>query len=100
VEARSWARGGWGRGGDGGGRFVCSTTDWGELAQARDDRKITQASPDELPEIDIHSLLPPPVARHQESRQAVGLKETPHHARKTPLHAGKTSVPGGPATAS
>ena len=31
-------------------------TDWGELVQAHDDRAIFQASPDELPDIDIHSL--------------------------------------------
>jgi len=29
---------------------------WGELVQADDDRAIFQASPDELPVIDIHSL--------------------------------------------
>ncbi len=31
-------------------------TDWGELVQIHDDRAIFQASPDELPAIDIHSL--------------------------------------------
>ena len=31
-------------------------TDWVELIQARDDRDVFQASPDELPAIDIHSL--------------------------------------------
>jgi len=31
-------------------------TDWGELVQADDDRAIFQASPDELPVIDIYSL--------------------------------------------
>ena len=31
-------------------------TDWVELVQAHDDRAIFQASPDELPAIDIHSL--------------------------------------------
>jgi hypothetical protein len=31
-------------------------TDWGELVQADGDRAIFQASPDELPVIDIHSL--------------------------------------------
>jgi hypothetical protein len=31
-------------------------TDWCELVQAHDDRAIFQASPDELPAIDIHSL--------------------------------------------
>jgi hypothetical protein len=30
--------------------------DWGELVQAHDDRDVFQASPDELPAIDIHSL--------------------------------------------
>ena len=30
--------------------------DWGELVQVHDDRAIFQASPDELPNIDIHSL--------------------------------------------
>ncbi len=30
--------------------------DWGEFVQAHDDRAIFQASPDELPVIDIHSL--------------------------------------------
>ncbi len=31
-------------------------TEWPELVQAHDDRDVMQASPDELPEIDIHSL--------------------------------------------
>ncbi|MEN6451542.1 MAG: hypothetical protein ABFC96_13705 [Thermoguttaceae bacterium] len=31
-------------------------TDWGELVQVHDDRAIVQASPVELPDIDIHSL--------------------------------------------
>ncbi len=31
-------------------------TDWGELVQVNDDRAIFQASPDELPVIDIRSL--------------------------------------------
>jgi len=31
-------------------------TDWGDLVQAHDERAIFQASPDELPAIDIHSL--------------------------------------------
>jgi hypothetical protein len=31
-------------------------TDWVEIVQAHDDRAIFQASPDELPDIDIHSL--------------------------------------------
>jgi len=31
-------------------------TDWGELVQGHDDRDIFQASPNELPNIDIHSL--------------------------------------------
>jgi len=31
-------------------------TDWGELVQVHDDRAIFQASPDELPALDIHSL--------------------------------------------
>jgi hypothetical protein len=31
-------------------------TDWVEIVQAHDDRAIFQASPDELPVIDIHSL--------------------------------------------
>ena len=31
-------------------------TDWGELVQVHDDRDIVQASPQELPAIDIHSL--------------------------------------------
>jgi hypothetical protein len=30
--------------------------DWGEFVQAHDDRDVFQASPDELPAIDIHSL--------------------------------------------
>jgi len=30
--------------------------DWAELVQVHDDRDIFQASPDELPTIDIHSL--------------------------------------------
>ena len=32
-------------------------TEWPELVQAHDDRAVAQASPDELPPIDIHSLL-------------------------------------------
>jgi hypothetical protein len=31
-------------------------TDGGEFVQAHDDRDVFQASPDELPVIDIHSL--------------------------------------------
>ncbi len=31
-------------------------TDWGDLVQIHDDRDVFQASPDELPAIDIHSL--------------------------------------------
>ena len=31
-------------------------TDWYELVQAQDDRDVLQASSDELPAIDIHSL--------------------------------------------
>jgi hypothetical protein len=31
-------------------------TDWGELVQIHDDRDVIQASPDELPAIDIHRL--------------------------------------------
>ena len=31
-------------------------TDWGEFVQVHDDRAIFQASSDELPVIDIHSL--------------------------------------------
>jgi len=31
-------------------------TDWGELVQAHDDRDVFQASPDELPVIDMLSL--------------------------------------------
>ena len=31
-------------------------TDWGELVQVHDDRAIFQASPDDLPAIDIHRL--------------------------------------------
>jgi hypothetical protein len=31
-------------------------TEWGELVQVHDNRAIFQASPDELPAIDIHSL--------------------------------------------
>jgi len=31
-------------------------TEWGELVQVHDDRDVFQASPDELPAIDIHSL--------------------------------------------
>jgi hypothetical protein len=31
-------------------------TDWGELVQIHDDRDIFQASPQEPPAIDIHSL--------------------------------------------
>ena len=31
-------------------------TEWADLVQAHDDRDVFQASPDELPEIDIHAL--------------------------------------------
>jgi hypothetical protein len=31
-------------------------TDWGELVQVHNECDVTQASPDELPVIDIHSL--------------------------------------------
>ena len=31
-------------------------TDWGEFVQVHDDRAFFQASPDDLPAIDIHSL--------------------------------------------
>ena len=31
-------------------------TDWGELVQAHDDRDVLQASPEDLPVIDIDSL--------------------------------------------
>jgi hypothetical protein len=31
-------------------------TDWGELVQIHEDRDVFQASPDELPVIDIHGL--------------------------------------------
>ena len=31
-------------------------TGWGELAQLHDDRDVFQASPNELPAIDIHRL--------------------------------------------
>jgi hypothetical protein len=31
-------------------------TDWGKLVQLHDNRDVFQASPDELPSIDIHSL--------------------------------------------
>jgi hypothetical protein len=31
-------------------------TDWGEIVQIHDNRDVFQASPDELPSIDIHSL--------------------------------------------
>ena len=31
-------------------------TDWGELVQTHDDRDVVQATPDEVPVIDIHSL--------------------------------------------
>ena len=31
-------------------------TDWGERIQVHDDRAIFQASPDEPPDIDIHSF--------------------------------------------
>ena len=35
---------------------ACSPTARGELVQVHDDRAIFQASPVELPDIDIHSL--------------------------------------------
>jgi hypothetical protein len=42
-------------------------TDWDEIAQAHDERAIYQASPDELPGIDIHSLCTLSDASHQRS---------------------------------
>ena len=39
-------------------------TDWGDLVQTHDDRDAIQASPDELPAIDIHLLgAPQPASR-------------------------------------
>jgi hypothetical protein len=41
-------------------------TDWGELVQAHHDRDVFQTSPDELPAIDINSLIRPvSEARHR-----------------------------------
>ena len=40
-------------------------TEWAELVQAHDERDAMQASPDDLPVIDIHSLCPVPDARHR-----------------------------------
>jgi hypothetical protein len=47
-------RDGWGGVSDGG--FLVPPIDWAELVQVHDDRAIFQASPNELPVIDIHSL--------------------------------------------
>ena len=38
-------------------RGLPSPTDWGELVQIHDDREVFQASPDELPAIDVHNRL-------------------------------------------
>jgi len=63
-------------------------TDWGELVQAHDDREAVQASPDELPAIDIHSLWALPGTRHQRSRRLPDSERLRADARKTPPHGG------------
>ena len=40
-------------------------TEWAELIEAHDDRNVFQASPDELPTIDIHSVGPVSDAVHE-----------------------------------
>jgi hypothetical protein len=63
-------------------------TDWGELVQAHDDRDVLQASPEDLPVIDIDSLRVLPDERHQRSRHAASLGETPQRPQKN-------TTPGG-----
>ena len=64
-------------------------TDWGELVQVYHDRDIFQASSDEMPAIDIHSLWPLPEAGSRKSREAAGLGETPRPRRKNATPGGK-----------
>jgi hypothetical protein len=65
--------------------------DWGQLVQASDERDVFQASPDELPVIDIHSLRPVPDARHQGPGRAT--RETVcAEARKSPSRRGLSGV--------
>jgi hypothetical protein len=47
-------------------------TDGGELVQVHDDRDVFQASPDELPAIDIHSLWPLPDASRSPGNGRLG----------------------------
>jgi hypothetical protein len=51
-------------------------------------RDAMQASPDELPAIDIHSLCPLPDARSRQSHEATGLGETLRRSQKN-------ATPGG-----
>jgi hypothetical protein len=69
-------------------------TDWGELVQAHDDREAVQASPQELPAIDIHSLGPLPPARSRQSRRAAGLGEPPRTSQKTATSEGEVRRTG------
>jgi hypothetical protein len=61
-------------------------TDWGELVQIHDDRDVFQASPDELPAIDIHSLW---AGRHQPADTR--MRRSLRRGRKTD---GSEGVPG------
>ena len=58
-------------------------TDWGELVQIHDDRDVFQASPDELPAIDIHRLRAVPDATHA-CRETANWDAVCSDARKTP----------------
>ena len=58
-------------------------TDWGEFVQVHGDRDVFQGRIDELPDINIHSILPLPDARSQQSHQAARLGETPLRRQKT-----------------
>lgn len=61
-------------------------TDWAELVQAHDDRDVFQASSDELPAIDIHSLWAVLDAWHQSPGPKSGLGDDlrrPHEIAAT-----------------
>jgi hypothetical protein len=60
-------------------------TDWGELVQVHDERDIFQASPQELPAIDIHSRRPASEARRRSpgnGRLGRGLRRREKNANK------------------
>ena len=62
--------------------------DWGEPVQAHDERDAMQASPDELPVIDIRRLWPVPDARHR-SPGTGGLGDGLRRGKKIAIAAGR-----------